>query len=70
LVLSTKIYWESIFTPKGQNSLGLSRKRVLGGLKESLKRLEVDNVDIVFAHRFDRDTPLEETCRAFDAAIN
>lgn len=39
------------------------------GLRKSLKRLDTPYVDIVFAHRYDNSTPLEETCRAFDWVI-
>ena len=42
----------------------LSRKHIIEGIYESLERLNLDYVDIVYAHRFDINTPLEETCRA------
>jgi len=62
LVISTKVYWGG----KGVNRIGLSRKHVIEGTLASLKRLQLDYVDILFAHREDDETPLEETCRAFD----
>jgi len=48
----------------------MSRKHIIEGLKNSLKRLDLEYVDIVFSHRPDRQTPLEETLRAFDYVIN
>jgi len=71
LVISTKIFWGPGHTDheRGFNSLGLSRKHVIEGMTASLKRLDLKYVDIVFCHRFDHETPLEETCRAFDWVI-
>jgi len=66
IVVSTKVFWSTV---GGANSIGLSRKRVIEGLTASLKRLQLDYVDVVFAHRYDKDTPLEETCRAFHSVI-
>jgi voltage-dependent potassium channel beta subunit len=51
------------------NNHGLSRKHVIEGLKASLKRLDMEYVDIVYAHRPDRLTPMEETVRAFNYVI-
>ncbi|KRX09062.1 NADP-dependent oxidoreductase domain [Pseudocohnilembus persalinus] len=67
-VLSTKIFWgpNSYSNP---NDVGLSRKHIIEGLKNSLQRLNQSYVDVVFAHRFDSQTPLEETCRAFDWVV-
>jgi len=65
-VISTKIFWGG----KGPNDLGLSRKHIIEGTQASLQRLQLDYVDIIFAHRPDPDTPLEETVRAFDYVIN
>jgi len=66
LVVSTKL-WRC---PKdGVNNTFLSRKHLVEGMKNSLERLDQEYVDIVFAHRPDFDTPLEETCRAFDYLI-
>ncbi|CAD8114126.1 unnamed protein product [Paramecium primaurelia] len=67
IVISTKI-----FGGDGNdfpNSKYLSRKHIIEGLRNSLKRLDTPYVDIVFAHRYDYSTPLEETCRAFDWVI-
>jgi len=66
LVISTKIFWGG----KTINTRGLSRKHIIEGLNKSLKRLDLDYVDIVFCHRPDEHTPLEETIRAMDHVIN
>ncbi|AOW00108.1 NADP-dependent oxidoreductase domain-containing protein [Yarrowia lipolytica] len=66
-VISTKLFWGPT---KTVNALGLSRKHVLEGIDESLKRLQLDYVDVVFAHRPDRYTPIEEVVRAFTQVIN
>ena len=66
LVLSTKIFWGG----DGPNELGLSRKHIIEGMDGSLKRMELEYVDLVFAHRPDIHTPIEETVRAFDHLIN
>jgi len=66
LVISTKLFWGPV---GGENSKGLSRKRIIEGTHASLKRLQTDYVDIMFCHRYDEDTPLEETCRAFNRMI-
>lgn len=52
------------------NNHGLSRKHIIEGLKASLKRLDMEYVDIVYAHRPDRLTPMEETVRAFNYVID
>jgi len=64
-VLSTKIFWGG----PNPNDQGLSRKHIIEGLNASLKRLQVEYVDIVFAHRPDKYTPMEETVRAFNRVI-
>lgn len=51
------------------NNHGLSRKHVIEGLKASLERMDLEYVDIVYAHRPDRLTPMEETVRAFNYVI-
>jgi voltage-dependent potassium channel beta subunit len=66
LVISTKIF--KVGT--GVNDGFLSRKHIIEGLNNSLKRLQLDYVDIVFCHRPDFRTPIEETCRAMDWVIN
>jgi voltage-dependent potassium channel beta subunit len=70
LVVSTKLFWGGgLFAPAKPNNKGLSRKRIMEGTNDSLKRLQLDYVDVIFAHRYDADTPLEEVCRAFDQVI-
>jgi len=66
LVISTKIFWGG----PGPNDQGLSRKHIIEGLDASLKRLQLDYVDIVFCHRPDIGVPLEETVRAMTHVIN
>lgn len=66
LVISTKIFWGG----KGPNDRGLSRKHVVEGIDASLSRLQMDYVDLVFAHRSDFHTPMEETVRAFNHIID
>ena len=61
-VVSTKIFWGG----SGPNDTGLSHKHVIEGVNKALKRLQVDYVDLVFCHRPDRNTPIEETVRAMD----
>ena len=57
LVISTKIFWGG----KGPNNNGLSRKHLFEGMDASLKRLQMDYVDLLFCHRPDIHTPVEET---------
>ncbi|KAK9481901.1 NADP-dependent oxidoreductase domain-containing protein [Lipomyces starkeyi] len=67
-VVSTKLYFG--FGEKSPNGHGLSRKHLIEGMGTSLKRLQLDYVDIVFAHRPDRDgVPMEEVVRAFTQII-
>ncbi len=63
LEIFTKVYWP--IGPKGANDAGLSRKHIFEGIDGSLRRLGVDYVDLYQAHRFDYETPLEETMLAF-----
>ncbi|KAF9182007.1 hypothetical protein BGZ51_005011 [Haplosporangium sp. Z 767] len=65
LVISTKLFWGG----KGPNDRGLSRKHIIEGIDASLKRLQLDYVDLLFAHRPDPDTPMEEIVRAFNLVI-
>lgn len=67
LVISTKAGWDMWPGPYGQG--GGSRKYVLASLDQSLKRLGLDYVDIFYSHRFDPDTPLEETAGALATAV-
>ncbi|KAG0200899.1 hypothetical protein BGX28_006174 [Mortierella sp. GBA30] len=66
LVISTKLFWGG----KGPNDRGLSRKHIIEGTDASLKRLQLDYVDLLYAHRPDPDTPMEEIVRAFNHVIN
>ncbi|PNY29431.1 voltage-gated potassium channel subunit beta [Tolypocladium capitatum] len=70
LVISTKIYWGGAFGDNPVNNNGLSRKHIIEGVNASLKRLDLEYVDLVFAHAPDRHTPIEETVRAFNHIIN
>ncbi|KAI1401405.1 Aldo/keto reductase [Hypoxylon fuscum] len=70
LVISTKIYWGAAFGDNPVNNKGLSRKHVIEGMNASLSRLGLEYVDLVYAHRPDRLTPMEETVRAFNHLIN
>ena len=63
LELFTKVYWPT--GPKGANDAGLSRKHIMESIDGSLTRLQTDYVDLYQAHRFDHETPLEETMVAF-----
>src|SRR5687768_10849828 len=60
--LFTKVYFP---VGKGKNARGLSRKHILEGIDHSLRRLGTDYVDLYQAHRYDHETPLEETMEAF-----
>ena len=62
----TKVYWP---TGPGRNDRGLSRKHVFESVHGSLRRLQTDYVDLYQAHRYDHETPLEETLRAFDDLV-
>lgn len=64
--LLTKVYFP---TGSGKNDRGLSRKHIMESAHASLKRLNTDHIDLYQAHRFDVETPLEETLRAFDDLI-
>ena len=62
LEIFTKVYWP---TGPGPNDRGLSRKHILESINGSLRRLQTDYVDLYQAHRYDSETPLEETMQAF-----
>ena len=66
LVVSTKIFWGG----NGPNNSGLSRKHILEGTDAALERMQLDYVDLIFAHRPDIQTPIEESVRAFNHVIN
>ena len=65
LVVSTKIFWGG----QGPNDRGLSRKHLLEGCNKALKRLQLEYVDLIYCHRPDPETPIEETVRAMDHLI-
>jgi len=65
-VLSTKVYFPM---GDGPNDRGLSRKHIMDQCHASLKRLGVDYLDIYYCHRYDPETPVDETLRAFDDLI-
>jgi aryl-alcohol dehydrogenase-like predicted oxidoreductase len=65
LEVFTKVYWPTGPDPKGRNDNGLSRKHILESIDGSLRRLQMDYVDLYQAHRYDTFTPLEETMQAF-----
>ncbi|MCK4776142.1 MAG: aldo/keto reductase, partial [Candidatus Krumholzibacteria bacterium] len=65
LVISTKIFWGG----KGPNDRGLSRKHVIEGTEAALERLQMKYVDLLFCHRPDPRTPIEETVRAVNYLI-
>jgi len=64
--LFTKVYFP---TGSGKNDRGLSRKHIMESVEASLKRLNTDHIDLYQAHRFDFETPLEETLHAFDDLV-
>ncbi|MEU4512633.1 aldo/keto reductase family protein [Nonomuraea wenchangensis] len=66
LEIFTKVYWP---TGPGQNDRGLSRKHITESINASLRRLQTDYVDLYQAHRFDHETPLEETLKTFDDLV-
>ena len=67
LIISTKAGWDMWPGPYGQG--GGSRKYVLASLDQSLQRMGLDYVDIFYSHRFDPETPLEETMSALATAV-
>jgi voltage-dependent potassium channel beta subunit len=65
VVVSTKIFWGG----DGPNDTGLSHKHIIEGVNNALRRFQMDYVDLVFCHRPDPNTPIEETVRAMDIVI-
>lgn len=65
LVIATKIFWGG----NGPNDTGLSWKHLVEGVRNSLKRMKLSYIDVVFCHRPDPNTPMEETVRAMDHLI-
>jgi len=70
IVVSTKIYWGGANGDNPINNVGLSRKHIVEGVNASLERLGLEYVDLIYAHRPDRNTPIEETVRAFNHIID
>ena len=66
LVVSTKIFWGG----DGPNDQGLSRKHLVEGTRASLDRLQMDYVDLLYCHRPDVETPIEETVRAMSYLVD
>jgi aryl-alcohol dehydrogenase-like predicted oxidoreductase len=66
LEICTKVFWP---TGPGANDRGLSRKHLMESAHASLRRLNTDYLDLYQAHRYDHETPLEETLRAFDDLV-
>ncbi len=66
MVISTKIFWGG----DGPNDTGLSRKHVIEGTNAALARMQLDYVDLLFCHRPDLKTPIEETVRAMNWLID
>jgi aryl-alcohol dehydrogenase-like predicted oxidoreductase len=66
LEIFTKAFWP---VGHGQNDRGLSRKHIMESAHNSLRRLQTDYLDLYQAHRYDHETPLEETLRAFDDLV-
>jgi voltage-dependent potassium channel beta subunit len=65
IIVSTKIFWGG----DGPNDEGLSHKHIIEGVNNALRRFQLDYVDLVFCHRPDPNTPIEETVRAMDIVI-
>lgn len=67
LVISSKLYWPM---SEDVNDRGLSRKHIMESIDKSLARIGTDYLDIYFCHRYDGETPLEETVRAMDDLVH
>ena len=67
---SWQIYWGAANGDNKVNNMGLSRKHIVEGVNASLERLGLEYVDLIYAHRPDRNTPIEETVRAFNHIID
>jgi aryl-alcohol dehydrogenase-like predicted oxidoreductase len=70
LEIFTKVFWPVGPQPRSKNDNGLSRKHIMAGIDGSLRRLQMDYVDLYQAHRYDVFTPLEETMSAFADVVH
>ncbi|KAE8964769.1 putative voltage-gated potassium channel subunit beta [Phytophthora fragariae] len=71
LVVTTKLFFGyKGYTESGPNDQGLSRKHIVEGARASLRRLQLDYVDVIFCHRQEPHTPIEETVRAMNYVIS
>ena len=66
IVIATKVFWPM---GDGQNMAGLSRKHVMQACESSLRRLGIETIDLYQIHRFDAETPIDETLRALDDLV-
>jgi voltage-dependent potassium channel beta subunit len=66
IIVSSKVFWGG----DGPNDKGLSRKHIFEACRNSIKRLQVDYLDLFFCHRPDPNTPIEETVRAMDDLVH
>jgi aryl-alcohol dehydrogenase-like predicted oxidoreductase len=66
VILATKVYWP---TGDGPNDRGLSRKHIMDSIDASLRRLETDYVDLYYIHRWDYETPIEETLETLNDLV-
>ncbi len=67
LIISSKVFWPM---SDDVNDRGLSRKHIMESIDKSLQRIGTDYLDMYFCHRFDEETPVEETCRAMDDLVH
>ncbi|HZX71157.1 MAG TPA: aldo/keto reductase [Rhodanobacter sp.] len=67
VIVATKVFGET--GDKGPNARGLSRHHIMEGVKASLKRLQLEHIDLYQVHGFDPATPIEETVRALDNLV-
>jgi aryl-alcohol dehydrogenase (NADP+) len=66
VIIATKVYWP---TGDGPNDRGLSRKHIMDSIDASLQRLDTDSVDLYYIHRWDYETPIEETLQTLDDLV-
>ena len=66
VIIATKVYWPTGDSP---NDRGLSRKHIVDSIDASLRRLGTDHVDVYYIHRWDYETPIEETLAALDELV-